>query len=280
MKVILVTKRSLWDQYHLNPGAFGKLGRESLQRAKDSHFNQERSTGIVLKAFQTLGVKPWIIQGSETSFDASDAALVVTLGGDGTLLSASHHIGHKTPLLGINSDPMFSIGHFCAGVSGVSEKLIRKALTKPRISRVTRMQVSLGKKIISKRVLNEALFSHTCPAAMTRLKLREKVGKFFTDYTYACSGVWIGTGAGSTGAIASAGGKVIPATSKQLQAVIREHCGAKPGQSSVLLQSEFSLVSKSADATLYLDGPFLRVPVGFDQRVVFRLSKDYLSLVL
>jgi NAD+ kinase len=281
VKVILVTKRSTWDQYNLNPVAFGKLGRDSLRRAKHSHFSQERSTDTVLEAFQKFGIKPWIITGPETAFDASDAALVVTLGGDGTLLAASHHIGKKTPLLGINSDPLFSLGHFCAAVSGNFEKWLTRIFGKGvSMTEVTRMEILVGGKVVSKRVLNEALFSHTCPAAMTRFTLGVRHKTWVETERYSCSGVWIGTGAGSTGAIASAGGKVQPPTSKKLQAVIREHCGAKPGQSPVLLQQEFTLVSKSPDATLYLDGPFLRVPIGHDQRVVFRLSKDYLSLVL
>jgi len=291
MKVILITKRSTWDQYHLSPGAFGRLGKESLKRAKASHFWQERSLETVMGVFnRKLGIKPWVITGPETGFDSSDADLVVTLGGDGTLLSASHHVGRNIPLLGVNSDPVFSVGHFCGAVSGSIEKVLLRMWGKSTLPRtpfgealrmttkVTRMEILVGNKVISKRVLNEALFSHTCPAAMTRLKIGGE--------RYDCSGVWIGTGAGSTGAIVSAGGKVLAPTSKRLQAVIREHCQARTlaGELVPVTKPIFgevlTLVSQTPDATLYLDGPFLRVPVGYDQKVVFRVSKDYLSLVL
>jgi NAD+ kinase len=275
-KVILVTKRSTWDQYHLNPGAFGRLGKESLKRAKASHFRQEQSFETVLGVFKKLGVKPWVITGPETGFDSSGADLVVTLGGDGTLLSASHHVGKDTPLLGINSDPVFSVGHFCGATGETAEKLINRIYggKGASLTEVTRMEILVGGRVVAKRILNEALFSHTCPAAMTRLSLK--------DQKYACSGVWIGTGAGSTGAIVSAGGKVLPPTSKRLQAVIREPCQAiqPSGPAKPIFGSTLTLVSQTPDATLYLDGPFLRVPVGYDQKVVFRVSKDHLSLVL
>ncbi|MBY0379638.1 MAG: hypothetical protein K2P99_04475, partial [Burkholderiales bacterium] len=40
--------------------------------------------------------------------------LVVALGGDGTLLHASHYVGGSVTLLGINSCPAHSVGHLCA----------------------------------------------------------------------------------------------------------------------------------------------------------------------
>lgn len=272
MKVIVVLKKSTWTQYHQSPEQFGRMGKESLRRAKASHARHMWSVERVLESIPR-GIKPWIVEGAETAFDGSNAQLVIAVGGDGTLLSASHHIGKTPPLLGVNSDPVFSRGHFCACTANDPlVGIISRSLDKPKVKKITRMAIQVGKKVISRRVLNEALFSHTCPAAMTRLTL---------DKTrYACSGVWVGTGAGSTGAIASAGGTTLSPVSKNLQAVIREHCGAKPGTSPSFLKPGFTLVSKTPDATLYLDGPFLRVPVGFDERVSFSVSPDHLSLVI
>lgn len=272
MKVIVVVKKSTWEQYHQNSGAFGRMNPSSLKRARSSHDRQEKSAQVVYKTLEGLGIKPWIVSGAETAFNAENADLVIALGGDGTLLSASHHVGSKPPLLGINSDPVFSRGHFCAATAANAGPAIMSALKKPKIKKVTRLEIKIGKVLVSKRVLNEALFSHTCPAAMTRLTLGKD--------RFACSGVWIGTGAGSTGAIASAGGTILDPTSRWLQAVIREHCGAKPGKSPTFLHSNFVLTSKTPDATLYLDGPFLRVPVSYDEKVTFKVSPDHLSLVV
>lgn len=271
MKIILITKRSAWEQYAQNQNVFGKLGKDAINRAKESHERQDLANKTLQELLTKFNIKPWLIHGAETAFDASNANLVITLGGDGTLLSASHNLGKETPLLGINSDPLFSVGHFCIKLEDLTEKFFKSALDKPKISKVSRMHVSVAGKTVSKRVLNEALFSHTCPAAMTKFTMN--------DNLFACSGVWVGTGAGSTGALLSAGGKIQSINSPKLQAVIREPFNLDKNISTNLFESELALTSKIGDATLYLDGPFLRIPVGFDQKVNFKISGDYLSLV-
>jgi len=42
--------------------------------------------------------------------------LVIAVGGDGTFLRASHFIFDKTPVLGVNSDPVYKEGFFMAAV--------------------------------------------------------------------------------------------------------------------------------------------------------------------
>ena len=132
--------------------------------------------------------------------------------------------------------------------------------------------MTLDKQGVSRRVLNEALFSHTCPAAMTRVAPPGKL-------RYNCSGLWVGTGAGSTGAIRSSGGKVLPIRSKMLQTVVREVCSESETGSLVWVNDKFTFTSLTPDATLYLDGPFLRVPVGFEQVMRFEVSDEPLPMV-
>lgn len=280
VKIIVVKKRSTWDQYHSNPGSFGKIGNGSLKKLRDAHIRHLRSVESVLSTFLDLGVRPWIVDGAETAFDVGPGSIVTTIGGDGTLLSASHHVGKHAWLIGVNSDPELSQGKLCGCDSVSFPKLIRDILRSPetvcdgRLAEVTRMEVLIGKKSINRRVLNEALFSHACPAAMTRFAL-DVDGK---ENFYSCSGVWLGTGAGSTGAISSAGGMIIDRGNKKLQAVVREPYSSRKGPSN-LFGHQFILTSKTGDATLYLDGPFIRVPVGFDQKITFRPSPEPLSLV-
>ena len=50
--------------------------------------------------------------------------LVISLGGDGTLLHASHHVGGDVLLLGINSCPAHSVGHMCPITPKFTEKTI------------------------------------------------------------------------------------------------------------------------------------------------------------
>ena len=58
-------------------------------------------------------LKVLMVERAHAMFDASDADLVVAVGGDGTLLAASHNVV-DVPILGVNSAPGHSVGFFCA----------------------------------------------------------------------------------------------------------------------------------------------------------------------
>jgi NAD+ kinase len=231
---------------------------------------------VVTHALKLIGgIQTHLIEGAETPFEAAPGDVVITVGGDGTFLSASHHVGLGTFIMGINSDPVLSKGNFCNVLTKRdAEKTLYRALcqrlAKPIL--IPRMMVKVDGHVVQRRVLNEALFSHSCPAAMTRFGLRG------LKEIVACSGMWVGTGAGSTGALRSAGGRVMPLQSKVLQTVVREPFAPKVGPVTAY-KSKFEFVSKTADATIYLDGPFLRVPVGFDQTMSFSISPEPLAMV-
>ena len=120
----------------------------------------------------TLGVDV-VFRGGPRGRIPTRVDLVITIGGDGTLLAASHQIGDGIPLLGINSAPDHSIGFFCGGKKGNVLSTLRRAIdgTLPR-SELTRMRVDLNGKTLHARVLNEALFCHASPAATSRYILR------------------------------------------------------------------------------------------------------------
>jgi NAD+ kinase len=273
MTLIFVTKRTAWEQYQAHREAFGSINGPSLKRMRDSHDRHTQTVEFVLKALDSLRVTPWVIEGAETLFQAQPGDTVLTVGGDGTFLSASHNIGPEVGIMGINSDPKLSRGRFCSVLSPTNaNRVLKKVVWKRRRKfLVPRMSVKVDGLEVSRRILNEALFSHSCPAAMTRVM----AGKT----RYACSGLWVGTAAGSTGAIRSAGGKVLPLRSPLLQTVVREPCELETTGHIVLCKKRFEFVSKVGDATLYFDGPFLRVPVGFDQKMTFELSSEPLVMV-
>lgn len=273
MTLILVKKRSSWEQYHLHREDFGDIEPKSLERMKLSHNRHSKTVETVLKALKSLSVTPWVVEGAETLFRAMPGDVVLTVGGDGTFLSASHNVGSGVGIMGINSDPELSRGRFCTKVyEGNCGAVIKGALRKvSKKTMVPRMTVTVNGVEVSRRVLNEALYSHTCPAAMTRV--------VHEGTRYACSGLWIGTGAGSTGAIKSAGGKVLPLRSPLLQTIVREPCQSDITGFISICKKKFSFVSKTTDATLYIDGPFLRVPVGFDQVMDFEVSREPLMML-
>lgn len=261
MTTILVKKRSTWEQYQRNREAFGKMTASSVVRLKQSHERHTASVEAVTEALEGLQTKVWLVEGADIKFSTSPGDTVICVGGDGTFLSSSHAVGADVGIIGFNSDPMFSRGRFCVGVPADQDELrglLKRVIThRAKSTLIPRMTVQVDDTVVSNRVLNEVLFSHSCPAAMTRFNLGQK--------RVASSGVWIGTGAGSTGALRSAGGKVFALTNPHLQAIVREPCEEEKKGHISLVQDEFKLTSKTADATIFMDGAFLRHPVGFDQ---------------
>jgi len=226
-----------------------------------------------------VGAKALFLQRAHAAFDTSDAALVIAVGGDGTLLAASHNVG-GVPILGVNSAPSHSVGFFCAAQRSNFERHLERALEgKLKSVRLTRMSVSLNGRMRSKRVLNEALYCHSSPAATSRYILH--VGRKHEEQR--SSGIWVGPAAGSTAAQHSAGGRVLPLSSDQLQLVVREPYSPY-GKFNLLKlvvgkSDKVSVQSKMDDAALYLDGPHRTVSVRLGDVVSFGVSDEPLTVL-
>jgi NAD+ kinase len=254
----------------------------SVARWQKAHLAHHRTLKKVQQTLRKLGAKTMLLRGAGVVFDASDASLVVTVGGDGTLLAASHHVG-AIPILGVNSSPEHSVGFFCPANMSNLEETLRGALdgTLPSVL-LSRMQVSVNNRIYSRRVLNEALFCQAIPAATSRYIVT--IGGETEEQR--SSGVWVCTAAGSTGAARSAGGQVMPFASRKLQLVVREpYLGltqsARPLRlDRIIFQppETLTILSKIEDARLYLDGPYRQVPVGLGDRVVYNVSDEPLTV--
>lgn len=265
-----------------DPRAIALLQRRdiSVSRWREAHLHHQRTLKRVQQVLRALGARLTVINSPATIFDASDASLVVSVGGDGTLLAASHHVG-SVPIVGVNSSPKHSVGFFCAGHSDNLEEVLGAALDETLPSVVlSRMQVSVNNRVCSRRVLNEALFCHAIPAATSRYI----VDFDGTSEEQRSSGIWVGTAAGSTAATRSAGGRILPFESQKLQLIAREPYNA-PGRQVVLNRLIFSppttvtLHSKMEDARLYLDGPFRQIPVGLGDQVVCSVSNEPLNVL-
>lgn len=279
-RVVVVVKRTAFSRYveeEEDPHVLRLIRRRdpSVARWKNAHREHVTTLAEVERVLAKLGARTWVLHGPRVVFDATDAALVVTVGGDGTLLAASHHVG-STPILGINSSPGSSVGFFCAGRGQNAESMLARALAgKMKGLELARMRVSINGRVVSRRVLNEALFCHETPAAASRYILRH--GR--RQEEQLSSGFWIGTAAGSTGALHSAGGDVLPLESKQLELVVREPfagSGKHYRLTKVFVEPprELIVTSKMRDAVLFLDGPFQRTPVRLGDKVRFAVSEE------
>lgn len=285
-RVVIVVKKTPYSRYveeEDDPQVRRLIRRRdpTVVRWLPAHEEHVATLEEVQRVLSKLGARTWVlIHGPRVQFDASDASLVVTVGGDGTLLAASHNV-EDTPVLGVNSAPGTSVGFFCAAHRKVVARMLPRALEgKLEARRLSRMKVTINGRVVSRRVLNEVLFCHETPAAASRYILADGS----RSEPQVSSGFWVGTAAGSTGAIHSAGGKVLPLTSGTLQLVVREPIIAarrKYKMTHVLVPEgrEITAISKMHDARIFLDGPYKRAPVRLADRVTFSVSDQPINVV-
>lgn len=248
-----------------------------LLRAHEHHLE---ALGEAREALAALGARASFRHRSDSRL-TREFDLVVTLGGDGTLLWASHLVGADLPILAINTAPDHSVGYFCAGKKRGLHDVFAKALSgKLKAVSLARMRVELDSRLISNRVLNDVLFCHESPASTTRYALR--LGKVREEHK--SSGIWVGPAAGSTAAQSSAGGRVLPIRSRALQFVVREPYAVqaqplslarglvRPGQT-------LHIESHIRAGRLFVDGTHEMHEVPMASHIALRLSDEPLTLL-
>lgn len=284
-RVLAIYKKSAYQTYvreRKNPRMQELLKQKdrSVERLLESHEAHVAGVKAAHEILTSLGAKVVLRYRSDPG-QTDDFDLVVTLGGDGTLLWVSHLVGAQVPLLAINTAPDDSVGHYCAGSIEHMPALFTQALagTLPSV-RLTRMRVEMDGELVNNRVLNETLFAHECPAATSRY-LIEHDGIMEDQKS---SGIWVGPAAGSTAARRSAGGKVMPLQSRRLQFVVREPY-VNRGRTHRIVQGyvpeggQLILQSKMRPGRLYLDGPRIQRIVEFGAVLRMTQSEEPLWLL-
>ncbi len=290
--VSVVLKRSSWrkwveDEKDPRVRRLLEADDETVSRVKPGHREHGETVEEVREALDALGALVQWHEHAHTFAVPGDCDLVVTVGGDGTLLAASHGIGPGVPLLGVNSAPTHSVGFFCAARKGGVRRALERALAgKLRRTVLTRMRVERNGERLHERVLNEALFCHQSPAATSRYILRLAQGaRTLVHEEQKSSGIWVGPAAGSTAAQRSAGGRVLPLPSRKLQFVVREPYrveGRKELTAALGLIAEgqvLELKSKMRYARLFLDGDHIVHDVTIGDVVALRRSDEPLVVL-
>jgi NAD+ kinase len=207
--------------------------------------------------------------------------LVITVGGDGTVLEASHFIDDQI-LLGVNGVPMESAGALChTRLETFLGTMIDLMTGKKKPVRVPRLQVRVGKRIIKPLALNEVLFANRSPAGTSRYLLQ--IGK--NKEEQKSSGIWISTGAGSTAASKSAGGKVLPPMQQGMQFVVREPLMQFGNKfkliKGIIGKSEsITLTPATRQSAIFIDGNHIEIPVEYGDRVTISARGRPLRMVL
>jgi NAD+ kinase len=283
-RVLVIYKKSTYQVMvgeRKNPRARALLERKdrSVERMLASHEDHVHTISETRALLERLGVDA-TFRYRATSDRTEHFDLVISLGGDGTLLTASHLVGTQ-PVLGINTAPRDSIGYFCGGTKDNLEEVLVSAIDGALSGvELSRMQIALDGEVLSRRVLNDVLFCHEIPAATTRYLIR--LGD--TEEEQRSSGLWVGPAAGSTAAQRSAGGRVLPPTSAQIQFVVREPympngTRYKLAKGLFLDGQELLVTSKIHGGRIYVDGPHLKRKVALGGEISSRRSSESLTVL-
>jgi NAD+ kinase len=198
--------------------------------------------------------------------------LVVSVGGDGTFLQAARSV-HRTPILGVNSDPSRSEAVFCAANRRTFPEMVRRALAGGLPSlRLYRLQLAVNGRPVPHRALNDVLIVHDDPATMSRYRLR--LGR--REEVQKSSGLWVSTAAGSSSAVLAAGGVQLPWGSRRFQYKPRELYRGRLSRSrlkgGVLApEARLRVTWLMRKGSAFIDGPHVQVPLRFADVLDVRL---------
>ncbi len=285
-RCLLVYKRSAYTVYFLDrkSSLYNKQKKFPASQIKQflaSHNAHYRSLNVVeavLKKYNISYAKR--CRGHQINYEPYD--LVLTVGGDGTFLEAARGLRRQS-ILGINSDPQNSVGRFCSTTSLNFEKMLQKILNGKIVEQnLHRIKVDLefDKRVIQINVLNDILICHANPAAMSRYYL--SVHRIREEQR--SSGIWVATAAGSSGAIHSAGGKILPINSQAIQYRPRElykgnHFRYQLKGSALILKDPIEVVSLMRNGVVFIDGAHLNSPFPFGKTITMRHSEFPLKVL-
>jgi len=284
---LIVVKRSTFDRLEHDESPDGERLRRMIESGdpavagvKASHDEHTASLAAVRAVIDRLGVRATETQQIPTE-PVDDVDLIIAVGGDGMVLGVSHAVRSNIPVLAVNSSPSFSVGYLSACLPDGFESTLL-ALRDGRIEpkTVQRLQVQIEGRPVVEPVLNDVLFCTENPAVMCRYRIDWPDG----HELQRSSGVWISTPAGSTCALSSAGGPILPLTAQQFAFLVREPY-SPPGKGVFLRTAvlarheELHIQSRTAQTSVFLDGSHRRYEVPFGHTVSFRLHDQPLELV-
>jgi NAD+ kinase len=262
-KVLVVYKRSFWDLYKQRDD-LARLPKNIFERIKRSDQENTLTCREVADTLALHGIRFDLVE--KTKIPSTDRYdLVIAVGGDGTLFATSHYV-KETPVLSVNSDTRNSLALFSSTDRTNFRNILQRLLMgRLRRVRLNRLLVRVNGKLLREIVLNDILFAHTNPAAMSRYLI--KIANWQEEQH--SSGIWISTASGSTGGILAAGGKVMPIASKKIQYLVREPYNWNKPPYRLLrgFVEKITLVTLMDSSALYIDGAHLRYELKLGDKI-------------
>lgn len=269
-RILVAYKKSRYEQLVIeqgNPRIIDLLerGHVSVRSLKRSHHAHCRSVDKIVDHLDDTGADYQVSYRGEVS-DTDGFDLIIAVGGDGTVLDLSHRI-ESTAIVAINSNPESSVGYFSAGTAHDFPRILESILSGPcEPVQLRRFYTCIDGERRGPPVLNDILVSHANPAAVSYYFLA--IGSHPAE-AQKSSGVWIASPAGSTAAIRSAGGLVLPYGSDNLQYLVREPFPPRQGGYRFLkgiqaFDDHLEIISRMRQGQVFIDGPHLTFdfPIG------------------
>ncbi|MBF0490575.1 MAG: NAD(+)/NADH kinase [Candidatus Omnitrophica bacterium] len=283
-KIVLLYKNSTYAEYFLNTQRrFSRLkglfNSEEVQRFRKTHESHFVALSYVEAVLKDAGLKyTKLCRGTPFNYHRFD--FVITFGGDGTFLEAARNV-KKQKIWGVNSDPKWSVGRFCSGNPKNFKSMLEDILKDQYRTKIfNRLQLDFDNGTQGIVALNDVLICHQNPAAMSRYNL--KLAKEKEEQK--SSGVWVSTAAGSSGAIFSAGGKLLPEQSPLIQYRPRElylGSGLKYNFTGNVItpKQEFLVTSLMREGVIFVDGSHVCLPFSFGTTVKIYKSSHPLKVI-
>ncbi len=166
--------------------------------------------------------------------DLKGIDLVISVGGDGTALSASHYLMEQ-PLLAVNSAPGRSEGALTTiNINDIDNKLEDIKNNKFESELLERIEVYINNKIQNPIALNEVFIANEKAFLISKYTLRIVKNGSVREEVQRSSGLIFSTGTGSTAWFNSAGGKPFGAEEKFIKMLVRGPYFGKLGKFSII----------------------------------------------
>ncbi|WOK95716.1 putative NADH kinase isoform X3 [Canna indica] len=229
--------------------------------------------------------------------------LVITIGGDGTLLHASHFLDDSIPILGVNSDPTRieevnelsnefdatrSTGYLCAATTKNFEQVLDDLLEgHKQPSQISRISITINGKESPMYALNDILVAHSCPAMVSRFSFRiQGNNKTSSRLVHSrSSGLRVSTAAGSTAAMLAGGGSPMPILSQDLQYMVREPISPRAAEAPLMhgfVKPDQSMLLEwyTQEGAIYVDGGNVAHSLQYGDRVEISAKAPVLKAYL
>lgn len=249
---VVVLKRSTYELYSNSDDEqvrrYALENPEEGKRLLRSHEAHLRSIDAVISALEQRGLRYEKIYRAKLGC-TDGKQLIITVGGDGTLIDASHYTT-GTPIIGVNSDPGNSVGHFCCYTSQDIGRCLDSLEAQPR-AMLHRLALDLDGRRLQEQALNDVLIHHASPAANMRYVISDVSERHYD------SGLLVSTASGSSAYMWQEGGILMPLDSKQLQ-----YCPLSKRDRSHRFAEALTVVSCTREGEIFIDGDHTKYDFG------------------